>query len=219
MSSIKSELMTIFQTDRGGAKKLGAKVAEKVVDYLVDVAMIEDKDVVLQDLKNLKSHAEEAWQRDGETLPSLVANQITGWVKGVQAKVPSPMSCNSSTVNGMVDELQDDVDLETLFGTPEPSERMQKRYEEDKVANNLNGARMLGLSGSLELGRVLGEGEVLGTFFYGADPRLSDPAKQQKKAGIPTFTTILDNKDKANVRSGLATHFSAPRSKDTHQFV
>ena len=53
---------------------------------------------------------------------------------------------------------------------------------EDKKAQGLSGARIVRLALALELGRVPAIGDVLGVVPYASNPRLSEPAKRQRKA-------------------------------------
>ena len=53
---------------------------------------------------------------------------------------------------------------------------------------------------ALELGRLPAIGDVLGVVPYGSNPRLSEPAKRQRKAGLVTLHGILESKEGSRYR-------------------
>ena len=80
------------------------------------------------------------------------------------------------------------------------------KLKEDKLAHGFSGTRILVLSAALELGRMPAVGEVLGLFYYGSDPRITDLVKRQRKAGISTLSMILAAKS-SGVRLELNSHY------------
>ena len=79
-----------------------------------------------------------------------------------------------------------DDDLAKLFGDAGPSTQDLARLAEDKKAQGLSGARIIRLALALKLGRLPAIGDVLGVVLYASNPRLSEPAKRQRKAGHKT---------------------------------
>ena len=74
--NVKAELIVLLQTERGGIE-FGAKIAEAVATYLVDVAQVEDVKEVMADLKPLKTYAEEAWSHVFDaTMPAPIGKKF-----------------------------------------------------------------------------------------------------------------------------------------------
>ena len=198
--TVADDLKGFLGQDRGGAK-LGAGLVEVVVSYLVDVVKVKDVNEVT--LANLKDSIDEAWanENDGQSLPKMHSRVVTSWLRGgAGIGISSARSADGG------DELADDCDETVLFGVSEPSMRDVELLEKDKTAQGLSGTRILILSAAIELGRVPAAGEVLGKIGFKSDPRLSEMAKQQRKAGMVTLSKILDSST-GSVRRELQSHF------------
>ena len=188
---------TLRETHSG--RKLGGHIITLVAKYLVEVVKVEDVNEL--DKARLKTTAAEAWahENDGASLPGHYESQIDEWLS------PKPIRTTSyaRSVDGG-DDMEDDVDDATLLCMEQPTARDLALLEQDKQAQGLSGARIVGLNASLELGRVSAIGNVVGVLAYKGDARLSDLAKQQRKAGMPTLSKILEG---SHVRRELQTHF------------
>ena len=71
----------------------------------------------------------------------------------------------------------------------------------------MSGARIIRLALALELGRLPAIGDVLGVVPYGSNPRLSEPAKRQRKAGLVTLHGILESKEGSRIQK-LSSFFT-----------
>ena len=98
--------------------------------------------------------------------------------------------------NVMVSADEEVEDTETICGPSGGNPRGLKTLAKDKIKQMLTGMRtcIVILALALELGRVPGAGDVSGVVFYASDPRLSEMAKQRRKAGPTTLKQILENK-------------------------
>ena len=79
--------------------------------------------------------------------------------------------------------------MSKLFGDAGPSTQDLARLAENKKAQGLvSGTRIIRHALALELGRLpaIGDVPVLGVVPYASNPRLSEPAKRQRKAGLVT---------------------------------
>ena len=74
----------------------------------------------------------------------------------------------------------------------------------DMKAMGLTEGEIKSLALSIETGQVHSEYETIDS-VYGADPRLSDIAKQRRKTGLDSLSKLLDSKD----GRGVMTHFSS----------
>ena len=202
MADVTSALTAVLSTERGGST-LSTGLVTMVVRYLVDIVMVQDANQVSH--KDLKEAIDEAWAlaQPGVAMPGMLKRTVTAWLRGDSAPISSSRSMIS--MDG-VDELADECDEQTLFGM-EPSAKDLKALEDDKAAQGLNGTRLVGLSAAFELGRVAGNGEVLGVISYKSDARLSKLSKDQKKAGMRTLSKILESGKDAGVRRELQQHF------------
>ena len=150
------------------------------MSYLVGTAELSD--VSELDMSTLLTTAADAWAatQEGEDLPSVHRSRLERWIANVPATitVEGDASVAVSPSTGSLDE-----DLAKLFGDAGPSTQDLARLAEDKKAQGLSGARIIRLALALELGRLPAIGDVLGVVPYGSNPRLSEPAKRQRKAG------------------------------------
>ena len=159
---------------------LGAGLVKIIATYLMDVCEIQDvSEVVLSDLKTT---AAEAWaeMKGGVELPKIHEKAVARWVSGIAPKAslgPAPGSIYD-------DEEDEDDDDEILFGSINPTARDRTALEHEKTSQGLSGARILALSLAIELGRVPSPGEVATNISFKADPRMSELARKQRKAGI-----------------------------------
>ena len=198
--TVKDEIEAKLSAERAG-RKLGDGLLTVIVDYLVDVVEVKDvNEVVIKDLLEI---ATDAWAetKGGGVLPGLHKKNIVARIAGK----PIAVHMSSALSNDGGDDLEDDVDDSKLLGVEAPNARDLAKLEQDKQSQGLSGARLLVLSMSLELGRVPATGDVVGVLAYKGDARLTDLAKQQRKAGMPTLSKIVDG---TNVRRDLQTHFS-----------
>ena len=199
--AIKEEIKTLLGTKRGDAE-LGAGLISIIVDYLVDAACIVDVKEVL--VTEVRMHAVEAWETvKGGPLPAVHERALTKWVRGSAA-----VDVEGPSVNGTDGAFEDDLADSALFCVSAPAENDLKTLALDKSKQSLTGARILVLSCALELGRVATLGEVVGVVAYKSDPRLSELARKQKKAGVRTLSQILDGKA-GLVRRELTQHFGS----------
>ena len=200
MADIKAALTAMLSETRDGVE-LPAGFIRVVVDFLVDVALVSDVKQVQQN--DLKDTFAEAWSNHsgGPEMPTVISRPIKRWLRGDS----SVDSAKPRSMDGEVAELMDDCDESVIFGS-EPSMKDIRDLEEDKRAQGLSGTRLLKLSCAFELGRVPGNGEVLGGITYKSDPRLSKLSKDQKKAGMRTLSKLLECKD-SGVRRELQQHF------------
>ena len=201
--TVTEDIKALLGAERGGVR-LGAGLITLATQYLVDVAKVEDVNEI--EAKDLKDAIYQAWEASnpGEKLPLLHERKVVAWTRGGMSL---PMSSARSVDGGMpgLGDIEDDCEEALLFGVSDPSARDIAMLEADKLAQGLSGTRILILSAALELGRVPSSGEVLGKLGYKGDPRLSDLAKQQRKAGMGTLSKILDSG--SGLRRELQSHF------------
>jgi hypothetical protein len=209
MSSVKDELKARLSEVRAG-RRLDAGLVLVLANYLVDVAKVGDVSTV--DLADLPETAEEAWQQAHTSeAPPVVLRQVKAWVAGkpgfsLRGSLGAPPSARSVC---SADEEDLEENEEVLFGAGATG-RDYERLEKDKMEQGISGARILRLSLGIELGRMCSTGEVVGSYTYRSDARLSALAKAQRKAGMSTLSRILDAKsDSATTRRDLDAHFGS----------
>ena len=185
-------------SEKRGGNILPTKVIKTVSKFLAEVVGLEDaKDFSLLDLLSV---VDEAWEKsESENAPEFVKRKVTRWVNN------DPGEKMGEDAKELVSAEEEVEDIETLCGPSGGNPRGLKTLAADKIKMMLTGMRIVVLAIALELGRVPGAGDVAGVVFYGSDPRLSDMAKQRRKAGLTTLKQILESKD--NVRIMLNDHF------------
>ena len=184
--------------------KLPAKFARLVSEHMVHTLMMGVDDV---DAKDLLSYAADAWadHTGGGALPGSYRNVI-GAMLGVAKKKGGSTPLHASSSPSLVgDEDEDAEDDSKLFGEAGATRSELAMLEQDKTTQGISGVRLVCLSVAIELGRVPSAAEVVGVVYYKSDPRLSELAKQQRKASMSTMSKILDG---SSVKRELGTHFA-----------
>ena len=208
-AELKRQMETVLNRERGGVSLTRALV-DALAEYLVVDVKVEDvNDVLLTDLPDV---LEEAWTKaTGKKPPGLIANRLKKWVRNGSA--PPVVNFSSGLSSGDDGDLNDvdnlgEEELAEVIGHKSPTPSILAKLRETCKGQRINGARLNGLSASLELGRVCEWADLVATSFaFGSLPALSELAKKQKKAGAATLTTILDGPLK-DVRRDLSNHFS-----------
>ena len=185
--------------------KLPAKFARLVSEHMVHTLRMGVDDV---DAKDLLSYVTDAWadHTGGGALPGMYRNLIGAMLGVAKKKVGSIPLHASSSPSLMGDEDEDAEDDSKLFGDAGATRRDLAMLEQDKTTTQgISGVRLVCLSVAIELGRVPSAAEVVGVVYYKSDPRLSELAKQQRKASMSTMSKILDG---SSVKRELGTHFA-----------
>ena len=198
--TVVDDLRERLGVERGGVT-LPAPVIKAVVKYLVESVGMEDA----RDLNDseMKSTIEEAWaaEHDGGVIPSVYSKRVAKWLR--------PQDMSSARLvdgHGLEADLEDECDEANIFGLATPTAHDYTMLETDKRNQGLNGERLIVLSAALELGRVPSWSEVTQCKFgYKGDARLSQLAKDQKKASMMTLAKILESSTHA--RRDLQAHF------------
>ena len=201
-----AEIKATLTAERNGVT-LGIGLVDTMVQYFVEVVLVKDvNEVALDSL--LVASAEAAWENAmGARLPPIHRAGITRWVGGSRPPRAGLRLGPPSVVSSAAGEDEEEEDESELFGPKGPTRRDEEKLVKFKSAQNgLSGVRQLRLSFAIELGRVLAEGELLGEYVYGSHPALSKLAKDQKKAGMPTMSSIIS--DASNKRRELNTHLA-----------
>ena len=79
----------------------------------------------------------------------------------------------------------------------------REKVKNDVRAQNLSPVQITALSESLELGEIVPLADVMNK-AYGSNPRLSEKAKTARKAGVLTWSKLLENKERRAVSSHIA---------------
>jgi hypothetical protein len=188
---------------------LTSALLEIIPAYLVTV--VEVSDVEELDMDDMLEYASDAWEaaKGGATLPRLHEKVVRAWLgspaDGKESSSPPPHGLSSPPGGGDLGGPLGDED-KMLFGAAGPTGRDKKLLEADKLAQGLSGAQIIALSTALELGRVPAMGDVLGSVFYGSDPRTSELVKKNRKAGVTLLSAIV--KSDKDVQRSISAHIS-----------
>jgi hypothetical protein len=204
-AELKAEINAKLSVERHGVT-LGSGLIDVLTSYFVDVVVFKDVNEI--EIDQLLPNAEDAWvaTMSGE-LPKPHRDKIRKWVSNKAAPPPPPHPLGPSSVVSSAAEEDEEEDETELFGVKGPTSRDLIKLATYKAKQSgMSGARMLRLSFAIELGRVVSVGELIGSYVWGADPRLSKLAKEQKKAGMPTMSSIMS--ESSSKRRDLNTHFT-----------
>lgn len=196
--AIADDLKDLFSAPRGEVK-LGGALVDAIVKYLLET--VEVKEVNEVRMVDALAYAKDAWtDQKADDLPKLHESAMEAWIMGAWPKKSSVVSSAGAAASMPKESLGssgkdlDDED-EALFGDANPTAREIKQLAEDKAAQGISGVRVIVLSASLELGRVPPASDVLGQLRYGSNPVLCKLVKDQRKAGMPTLSSIVAEKE------------------------
>lgn len=189
---VRAEVEAFLQQSRNEVR-LPAALVEALVNYLVDGVGIQAVAELV--LKSMKATAEEAWadSHDGSDLPAMHADKLAQWLAPPSSALHEVDAVSSRSFEGDGKPLTED-ELR-LFGEAGPTARDKSMMMLDKAKQGLSGLRIIMLALALELGRVPSGGSAVAAVFYNSDPRLSEMAKQARKAGLATLSKVLDSGD------------------------
>jgi hypothetical protein len=189
-----------------GAERAGFKLTSVLVETMVAYLVLHEKISTVSDVSidDLSTVGISAWPavHEGAELPPIQKNRLQRWLANLPAGAPESVGAEART-----DALAPAEDNSKLFGDAGPTTRDLRRLAEDKATQGLSGTRILRLALALELGRVPSIGEVIGVLAYGGDPRISEPAKKQRKAGMDTLHSIITSSD-TNIRFRINSFFT-----------
>ena len=211
---ISGELTECLSTPRNGSKLVPALI-KVMVTYFVDIAKVTDVgDLSLDDPDELEDAANEAWLASyGEAVPRVHAHRVRKW--GGEVITKGKVSVESPLAGDRVGEIGEDVRLSAarkeLADMDGLTTQEKEKAMKDMAAQGLTGARIIGLSLSLCLGKVMKPSACVG-LKYGEDPSLGELAKQARKATAKTLEKVLKSKDYTDVGAfftGLMSKFAA----------
>jgi hypothetical protein len=200
-ATLRADLRALIGAERAG-QKLTSALVETMVTYLVVHEMITDvSDVSVDDLSTVGLAAWPA-VHEGADLPPIQKGKLQRWLSNLPVGATDLPGADART-----ESLTPSEDHSKLFGEAGPTTRDLRRLADDKTSQGLTGTRILRLSLALELGRVPSIGEVVGVLAYGSDPRISEPAKKQRKAGMDTLHSVLTSNE-SNLRFRINSFFT-----------
>ena len=166
----------------------------------------------LDDADEMEDAAKDAWvTAHGEDLPRMHAHRVRKW----SGEVVNKASKESPLAGDSVGEIGGDLRLSAARKEVADMDGLTIQEKEkamkDMAAQGLTGARIVGLSLSLCLGKVMKPSACVG-LKYGEDPSLGELAKQARKATAKTLEKVLKSKDYSDVGAfftGLMSKFAA----------
>ena len=211
-ADISDELTKCLSETRHGSKLLPALVKVMVL-FFVDSAKVTDvSELSLEDPDEMEDAAADAWMSaHGEALPRMHSHRVRKW----SGEVIHRSSKESPLAGDMVGEIGVDARLSAARKEIADMDGLTIQEKEkamkDMAAQGLTGARIIGLSLSICLGKVMKPSACVG-LKYGEDPALGELAKQARKASAKTLEKVLKTKDYSDVGaffSGLMSKYAA----------
>ena len=199
MTSLEDALTLKLSEERVG-RTLPEPLVEVLVKYLIEDCLI--KDVTKVKLDDLVSTGRDAWSSImSSALPGLHDRELVAWVGRVPAKISGDGAFVEKDASEAINE-----DTTELFGEHGATATELNKLKDDISIQKICGARILGLTLSLQTGRLHGSGDIIGIVRYGCDVRVSETVKRLRKAGLRMMNDILEAKD--SPRMALNDHFT-----------
>ena len=200
MADMEAQLTARFSAKRGDVA-LPAALVTLLVDHLVDVEMATEIDEV-PPIEETILVAQAAWHAEhGKPLPALRERVVNAWVKsGFPPNPPGGMPLQPAAGTGAPTLVLpalvpagglEDADKE-LFGDADPTPREVAQLTSDKAAQRLTGVQLSVLSLAVELGTVLPASDVVGSFRYGSDARMSAASKEVLQSRLRGWQSSCD---------------------------
>ena len=193
-----SSFKALFAAPSNGTKLPTILSSLLAVYYADELKVVDVEEIARNDPNEMEESLSEAWLgKFSEKLPKPHALRIRIWA-GEVAKGAGSMNETLGQPTSVGDIAEDDrrvaakKEAQDLDISPFEREKAVK----DMAAQGLSCARIVALSQSLILGKVV-KPSMIGSLKYGEDPALSDLSKAMRKARKTLLQDIIKNKNYA----------------------